>query len=103
MLQILERERTYLYTPITDVKRRGFPGTRLVKMNSNLKENEIDFFLTVRITDTDTFTDTDCQPCVVALSEEVKSLGESAQFGVDGFCRDVEDTAVANSWGIHPV
>ena len=27
---------THLNTPITDVKRRGFPGTRLVKMNSNL-------------------------------------------------------------------
>ena len=83
---------------MTDVKRRGFPGTRFVKMNSNLKKIEI-----VRITDTDTFTDTDCQPCVVALSEKVKGLSESAQFGVDGFCRDVQDTAVANSWGIHPL
>ena len=44
ILQILEREMTYLYTPMTDVKRRGFPGTRFVKMNSNLKEIEIDFF-----------------------------------------------------------
>lgn len=94
---------TYLYTPMTDVKRRGFPGTRFVKMNSNLKKVEIYFFPTVRITDTDTFTDTDCQPCVVALGEKVKSLSESAQFGVDRFCRDVEDTAVANSWGIHPL
>ena len=54
-------------------------------------------FLTVRI------TDTDCLPRVIALGEQVKSLGESAQFGVDRFCRDVEDTAVANSWGIHPL
>ena len=38
---------------------------------------------------------------MVALGEKVKSLGESAQFGVDRFCRDVQDTAVANSWGIH--
>ena len=88
---------------MTDVKRRGFPGTRFVKMNSNLKKVEIYFFPTVRITDTDTFTGTDCQPCVVALGEQVKSLSESAQFGVDGFCRDVQDTAVANSWGIHPL
>ena len=44
ILQILEREMTYLYTPMTDVKRRGFPGTRFVKMNSNLKENGIDCF-----------------------------------------------------------
>ena len=88
---------TYLYTPMTDVKRRGFPGTRFVKMNSNLKEIEIDFFPTVSI------TDTDCLPCVVALGEQVESLSESAQFGVDRFCRDVQDTAVANSWGIHPL
>ena len=27
---------TYLYTPMTEVKSLGFPGTRLVKMNSNL-------------------------------------------------------------------
>ena len=44
ILQILEREMTYLYTPMTDVKRRGLPGTRFVKMNSNLKEIEIDLF-----------------------------------------------------------
>ena len=44
ILQILEREMTYLYTPMTDVKRRGLPGTRFVKMNSNLKKIEIYFF-----------------------------------------------------------
>ena len=32
-----QRNEAYLQTPMTEVKSRGLPGIRLVKMNSNLK------------------------------------------------------------------
>ena len=35
-----KKTKTDLYTPMTEVKSRGFPGTRLVKMNSNLEKYE---------------------------------------------------------------
>ena len=38
-------------------------------------------------------------PCVITLGEQVESFCESAQFGVHGFCCDVQYTAVSNSWG----
>ena len=36
---------------------------------------------------------------MVTLGEQVEGLGESSQFRVHRFCRDVQDTAVSNSWG----
>ena len=38
-------------------------------------------------------------PCVVTFGEQVECLSESSQFGVHRFCRDVQHTAVSNSWG----
>ena len=38
------------------------------------------------------------KPGVVTLGEQVECLCESSQFGVHCFRRDVQDTAVSNSW-----
>ena len=35
---------------------------------------------------------------MVTLGEQVECLSESSLFGVHRFCRDVQDTAVSNSW-----
>ena len=81
---------------MTEVKSLGFPGTRLVNMNSNLERYELSNprFNAVHIFNI-VFL-----PCVVTFGEQVEGFGESTQFGVHCFCRDVQDTAISNSWRI---